>query len=202
MTSLNSLYFRSYMFSNSIRRPGTMRRVAGILLILVAPLLALGFQHSGGWIKYDSKEGRYSILLPSQPKVGSQEATTGDGVAFTQYKAAVFGADAAYMIGYFDYTDAMSFTIDKARDEMVAAVKGTLIGEKTVRLGSSLGREIRLLVKDANGSEYDMRARFFDIDRRVYVLQFLALKSADVAIADVKAARYFDSFQVAKPAQN
>jgi len=188
------------MFSNSIL-PGTTHRVAGILLMLIAPAFALGFQHSDDWITYDSKEGRYSILVPSQPTVGSQEATTADGVVFTQYKAAVV-SDVAYMIGYFDYTDAMTFTIDKARDGIVAALKGTLISEKTVRLGSSLGREIRLSAKDANGIEYDVRARLFDIDRRVYVLQFIAPKSTDLAIADVKAARYFDSFQVAKPAQN
>lgn len=42
-----------------------------------------------------------------------------------------------------------------------------------------------------------MLARFYDIDRRVYVIQFISLKSAEPGV-DEKAARYFDSFQVVR----
>jgi hypothetical protein len=173
-----------------------------MLLILIGPVLTLGVQHSDDWIKYESKEGRYAVMLPAQPTVGSQEAVTSDGVKFTQHKAAVVSADVAYMIGYFDYTGEMTFTFDKARDGMLSAVKGTLVKERPISLGGQLGRELRMLAKDENGNEYDMRARFYDVNRRIYVLQFIAPKSADVGMADVKAAKYFDSFEVVKPAQN
>jgi hypothetical protein len=179
-----------------------MRSLAGTVCILIGSALTLGVQHSDDWIKYDSKEGRYSVMLPVQPTVGSQEAVTSDGIKFTQYKAGVFREDAAYLIGYFDYTGEMTFTFDKARDGMVAGVNGTLIRERSIKLDTYLGRELRINAKDETGLEFDMRARIFDIGRRIYVLQFIAPKSADVGVADVKAAKYFDSFQVVRSTQN
>jgi hypothetical protein len=169
----------------------------GILLILFCPALAAG-QHSDDWIKYDSRGGRYSVQLPAQPKVGSQEATSSDGIKFTQYKAAVVSEDVAYMIGYFDYSASMTFTFDKARDGMVAGVNGTLVSERSISLGGYPGRELRVNAKDDTGTGYDMRARLYDVDRRIYVLQFIAPKSTAVEIADPKAAKYFDSFQVVR----
>jgi hypothetical protein len=60
------------------------------------------------------------------------------------------------------------------------------------------GGSIRgLYAKDSTGAEYLMLARFYDIDRRVYVIQFISLKSAEPGV-DEKAARYFDSFQVVR----
>lgn len=189
------------MFFKSIRRQRATRRTAGILLILISPALTPGVQHSDDWVKYDSKEGRYSVMLPGQPTIGSQEAASADGIKFIQYKASVFSANIGYLIGYFDYHAAMTFTFDTGRDGVVSAVKGTLISEKTITFESFPGREMRISAKDKNGIEYDMRVRFYDIDRRIYVLQFIAPKSIDVGMADVKAAKYFDSFQVVR-AQN
>ena len=190
------------MFYKSLVQRKATRRAAGILLILISPAVTLGVQHSDDWIKYDSKEGRYSVLLPTQPTVGSQEATSSDGIKFTQYKAAVFSGDVAYMIGYFDYTTDMTFTFDKARDGMIGAVNGTLLNERSISLGGYPGRELRVLAKDDNGNQYDMRARFYDVDRRIFVLQFIAPKSTPVEITDPKATKYFDSFQVVKASQN
>ena len=190
------------MSYKSLVQHKTTRRAAGILLILFSPALTLGAQHSDDWIKYDSKEGRYSVLLPAQPTVGSQEATSADGIKFTQYKAAVFSGEVVYMIGYFDYTASMTFTFDKARDGMVGAVNGTLLTERSISLGGYSGRELRVLARDESGAEYDMRARFYDVDRRIFVLQFIAPKSIAVEITDPKATKYFDSFQVVRASQN
>ena len=102
-----------------------------------------------------------------------------------------------YMIGYFDYTETMNFSLDGARDGMIEAVKGTLLAEKSISLGRYPGRELRVLAKDASGTEYLTRARYYDINRRVYVVQFIIPKSAEAESA-AKAAKYFDSFQVVK----
>jgi hypothetical protein len=177
------------MFTNQVAAK-MIRSVAAAFLFLALSSAAsvVAQTHSDDWIKYDSKEGRYSVMLPAQPTVSSQEASSSDGVKFTQYKAGVFHSDVAYMIGYFDYAGEMTFTFDKARDGMVAGVNGTLVRESNAR--------------DETGLEYDMRARLFDIGRRIYVLQFITSRSADVGMADVKAAKYFDSFQVVRAAQN
>ena len=168
-----------------------------MLLLVIIPVLSFGAQHSDEWVKYTSKEGRYSVLVPGQPTVDTQEATSADGDKFTQYKATVFSGGVVYLIGYFDYAAGTIFTFDKARDGMIDAVKGTLLSDQSISLGGSPGRELRLSAKDASGVEYLMLARFYDIDRRVYVLQFITPKSPEDEF-ERKAKRYFDSFQVVK----
>lgn len=172
---------------------------AAVLFLLISPVLILAIQHSDEWVRYNSKEGRYSVLLPAQPSVDSQEATSANGEKFTQYKATLSNGNVIYMIGYFDYASGTMFTLDKARDGMVDAVKGTLLSERSISQGGAPGREVRIQAKDS-GVEYLMMARFCDIDRRVYVIQLIAPKS-DEAGAEEKAARYFDSFRVLRVPQ-
>ena len=171
------------------------KRVFALAFLLLSSALVSAQTHDE-WIKYDSKEGRYSVLLPSQPTVDSQEATSTSGNKFTQYKATVAGADVVYMIGYFDYSPPTTFTLDKGRDGMVTAVKGTLLSERAISLGGAPGREIHVGAKDESGLEFVISARFYDIDRRVYVVQFITTKAGEAA--DMDANKYFDSFQVVK----
>ena len=190
------------MLTNQVAAKMMRRGAVAFLLLALSSAASVVAQTHTEWIRYDSKEGRYAVMLPAQPTVGSQEAETADGIKFTQYKAGVVNADVAYMIGYFDYAGEMTFTFDKARDGMVAGVNGSLVRERSIKLDSYLGRELRINARDETGIEYDMRARIFDIGRRIYVLQFIAPKSIDVGVADIKAAKYFDSFQVVRSAQN
>ena len=172
------------------------RTLFGVLFLFISSALVSAQTHDE-WIRYDSKEGRYSVLLPSQPTVNSQEATSASGNKFTQCKATVTGANVAYMIGYFDYSPPTTFTLAKGRDGMVNAVKGTLVSERSISLVGVPGLEIHVAAKDEAGSEFVIFARFYDIDHRVYVVQFITTKAGE-ATADMKANKYFDSFQVVK----
>jgi hypothetical protein len=180
-------------------RKTAIANFAIVLLLVFSPVLTFAIQHSGEWIKYNSKEGGYTVLLPGQPSVDSQEATSASGEKFTQYKATVSSGKVIYMIGYFDYPPGTVFDFDAARDRMMDGVKATLLGERSMSVGGAPGREIRLLMK-ISGDDYLMVARFYDVDQRVYVIQFIAPKS-DEARVEEKAARYFDSFQVVKTPQ-
>lgn len=171
---------------------------AAILLLLMSASLALSIQKPDEWIKYTSPEGRYSVLLPAQPKVGTQESATADGEKFTQYKAAVSDGNVVYLIGYFDHIPGTTFSLDKARDGMVGAIKGTLLSESAVSLGGSPGRDLRVSAKGSDGTEFLVRARFYDVDKRVYVLQFIIPKVEDDSASAEKTARFFDSFQATK----
>jgi hypothetical protein len=81
---------------------------------------------------------------------------------------------------------------------MIEGVKGTLVSERAISLGGYPGRDLRIRARDETGAEYDMRVRCYDIDRRVYVIQFIARKSIPEESVDQKAAKYFDSFLVVK----
>ena len=172
------------------------KAVAPIFLLLICAVVAPGVQNST-WINYNSPEGRYRVALPSQPELGTQESTTADGVKFTQYKATVAKEKAVFMVGYFDYVPGTTFSLDKARDGIVHGVKGTLLSENVISLAGSPGRELKV-VTNTEGTELVMRTRFFDVDKRVYVLQFIVLKTEDDETAVAKAAKYFDSFKVLK----
>ena len=98
--------------------------------------------------------------------------------------------DIVYIVGYFDALPGTIFSTDKARDGMVSAVKGTLLNETAISLSGYAGRELNISTKlgtdeptagtKAEGVEYLDRARFYEVEKRVYVLQLLAPKSLGV----------------------
>lgn len=172
--------------------------IATLFILLSAPG-ALSIQNSTEWIKYTSLEGRYTVSLPAQPKVSTQQATTADGEKFPQYLAAVIEpSDVAYMTGYFDYVPGTVFSADAARDGMVQRVNGTLISEKSISLGAYPGRDLKVLARAPGGSEYIVRARLYEAEKRVYILQFVVPKALDSEEMSGKGVKYLDSFQVIK----
>lgn len=174
------------------------KSVAAFLLLLWGASLALSFQKPGEWIRYTSPEGRYSVLVPSQPTLGTQESATADGEKFTQYKAVIGEGDVVYMIGYFEHVPGTTFSLDKARDGMVDALKGSGLSESAISIGGSPGRELKFTASAPDGTEFLLRARIYDVDKRVYVLQFISPKSVDENATVEKVARFFDSFQITK----
>lgn len=177
-----------------------MRKVVTTLLFLImCASLAFSMQTPTAWIKYDSAEGRYTVSLPAQPTLKTQEAMTNSGEKFTQYMATAVDGNTVYMIGYFDYQPPTTFSLEKARDGMLASVKGTLLKENLISLGGYSGLEFDVSAAAANGTEYLVRVRAYDVDKRVYILQFLYLKTLTEDVVRPRATKYFDSFHVKKP---
>src|SRR5216683_761344 len=165
------------VFWNFLRRTPMRKCVIGILLLFVSAPLALSIQNSSEWIKYTSEEGRYTVSLPVQPKITTQEATTAEGQKFPQHLASVIEpGDVAYVTGYFDEVPGTVFSADAARDGMMQRVNGTLISEKSISLGAYPGRDLRVLARAAGGGEYIVRARLYEAEKRIYVIQFIVKK--------------------------
>jgi hypothetical protein len=172
-----------------------MQKITTALLIVIGSAIACVAQDSGNWINYTSPTGRYSVLMPSQPKLMNQEGTSSSGAKVPQYVAVAEDSSATYMAAYFDYTAANSFSFDKARDGMLSNVKGTLLSEKSISLGGYPGREARISGKN-NGVEFLTRVRFYDVNKRVFIIQFIVIKGNDSSEAATKATKFFDSFKV------
>jgi hypothetical protein len=182
--------------------------LAAIFLLLVSASLAVCIQKPTEWIKYTSPEGRYSVSLPALPRLSAQEATNALGEKSPQYLAVVVEpGDVTFVIGYFDSVPGTIFSADAARDRMVRLINGTLITETTISLGDYPGRELKIVTtlpasnsavgeKTAKGVEYMLRARLYEADKRVYVLQLISPKSLESDALSAKATKYFDSFQV------
>lgn len=167
-----------------------------ILLLLFIASLASAVQDSG-WINYNSAEGRYTVSLPAQPKLDTQESATADGQKFLQYMATVQQPDVIYLVGYFDHLPGTTFSADRARDGMVSAVKGTLVSERIISLSGYPGRELRVAAK-FDTTDYILLAKLWDTENRVYVLQVVYPKSSESEAMNTNAAKYFDSFQILK----
>src|ERR1700682_2491135 len=104
-----------------------MRKAIAASTVLLASVLSIAAQSNVEWIKYASPEGRYNVSVPQQPKVSTQETTASTGEKVPQYRAASLDGNGVFMIGYFDYTAAMKFSFDRARDGMLLAMDGTLV---------------------------------------------------------------------------
>jgi len=168
-----------------------------ILILLMGAPLALSVQKPADWIRHVSLDGRYSVLMPAQPTLGTQEAASPDGAKFTQYKATFADDSGIYLVAYFDHVPGTTFSLEKARDGMVQAVKGTLLSDSAINLEENPGRELRLTAS-SEGIEFLLRAKFYNVGTRVYVLQFIVPKSRDTSATAADAARFFDSFQLTK----
>ena len=146
--------------------------------------------------RYTSPEGRYSVLLPAQPTLSSQQVNAPDGSPMTQYMVTAAGTMGMVMIAYFDYASDVVFSLDKARDGMVTSIKGILLDEHSMSLGGAPGRQLKISAKTEQGLEFIDRARFYDVKPRVYVLQCISPKSIDSAAIAERCEQFFDSFRV------
>jgi hypothetical protein len=110
--------------------------------------------------------------------------------------AMVADGNGMLMVAYFDYAADVVFSLDKARDGMISAIKGTLLDEHSMSLGGAPGRQLKISASTAQGMEFIDRARFYDVKPRVYVLQCIFPKSMDSAAIAERCDQFFDSFRV------
>ena len=174
-----------------------MRRVTIAVVLLLGSAPATMAQ-GGEWTKYTSTEGRFGVSMPQEPKISNQETTAATGEKLPQYLAVSQDGKGVVMVAYFDIGE-MTFSFDKARDGMLAAMSATLMGEETISLGSSPGRALKLLAKVSDGQEFIDRARYFQVGKRVYVLQCIFPKGEESSAIVEKCAKFIDSFKVDAP---
>jgi hypothetical protein len=184
-----------------------MKAIATTLIIfMMTAVFACGAKNAQNAQKqadstaYNSPEGRYSVLMPGKPELSSQEAPAHTGQKLTQYLAVCEDPDrandAVYIVAYFDLAPDMVYKFDEARDGYIKAVNGTLVSEKPIQLGKYAGRELRASAV-ASGKELILLARFYLVEKRVYLIQFLFDKSAESPRIAAKGAKFFDSFALA-----
>ena len=173
-----------------------MRRTFAILLVLLVSAFVSAAQASGEWIKYTSAEGRFSVSMPHEPKVSTQDTTAASGEKLAQFLAVSGDGNGGFMAAYFDYRSDMTFSLDKARDGMVATLHATVLAEDQISLGGSPGKQVKFLAKAETGEEFLDRARLYDVDRRIYVLQCIFPKAEDSPAIIAKCEKFFDSFKV------
>ena len=147
-------------------------------------------------ITYTSPEGRYTVTLSQQPTLTSQNVKAASGDNLLQYMASAPIGVGLAMIGYFDYPSTVVFSLDEARNGMVKSLNGTLMGEEAISLGGSPGRALTIAARTDSGIDFVDHARFYDVNRRIYVLQCLIPKANDNGATAQTCEDFFDSFRV------
>jgi len=159
------------------------------------------FQTETGWIKFTSPEGRFAVLLPHEPKFETVAASETSGI--TNYRYSDLESGYGFICEYFDVestgADLQRF-LDLTRDGILRGAGATKMGEEKISLNSYPGRELLMAFTVNEGTEITALTRIYLVDKRLYSLTFLHVKSMDATLASDIAKKFFASFEL-KPAQ-
>jgi hypothetical protein len=176
-----------------------MKRVVTLALVLASSVVGLVAQQPAEWVRFQSPEGRYAVLLPRQPTLTTQETTAATGEKLTQYLAQLEDGQAVYLVAYFDMAPDMTLTLEKARDGVLRAMKCTLAQESRITAAGSPALDFSAACV-LDGVDYIVRARVVAVGNRVYTPEIVYPKRE----ADARATaivRFLDTFQVTATGQ-
>jgi hypothetical protein len=149
------------------------------------------------WTKFTSPAGRFSVLLPHEPKFETVAASDTSGI--TNYRYSDLERGYGFICEYFDVdstgADLQSF-LDLTRDGVIRGAGATKIGEEKISLNSYPGRELQMAFTVNEGTEITARTRIYVVDKRLYSLSFLYVKSMDAALVADIGKRFFSSFEL------
>jgi hypothetical protein len=138
-------------------------------------------------VRYDSPEGRCSVVLPRFP-AGEHDERTDTHVILTEgqavYMAHRHGSSlAATLVG-------VDASLDKLRDGSAAEVQGSIEGEERIRCGKAPGREYIVLSKNR---DFASRNRIFIASAGVYGVSFTTHRGSE---RSALATAFLDSFRI------
>jgi len=173
--------------------PSLLRSAA---LILLASLASASAARSGpAWKLYSSREGRFSILMPSTPVHTKSQTAMGDVHTFDVTRKTV---PDVHMVMYSDFPgDVTAEMIDpileatvKGQSDSVSRVENV----KRIKLGRYPGREF---TKTYPGDRQTrtQRTRLYLVERRLYQVKAVTLAAEATS---TEATRYFTSFRLLK----
>lgn len=166
--------------------------------VLVLFLVLLPGCQKFSWREFTSAEGGFSVLMPGEAQAKTRTADTQAG-PITTHLFLYAGDQAAYMVGYTDYPEAVKQKLeiqkayDDARDADLASSGSTLISETPIMLMNTYpGREEQTLLKQGDG-KHAIRSRMFLVNGRLY--QTLVVAPRDELFSP-DAVKFMDSFKL------
>lgn len=133
------------------------------------------------YIKFETQEGGFSILLPEQPKHEVQSSVIGTvNMDLNMYY--VTNDNGEYGVAYGDFPDTImkSVNIDKLldglRDGMISTTKTKLLNEEKITIDKFQGKELKLEIED--GQKIAINRLFF-AKNRMYMLSVEKLKGQE-----------------------
>jgi hypothetical protein len=145
----------------------------------------------GSWVRLNSEEGGFSVLLPELVKDQSETNISAKG-PYTTHLFVAKTTKGVFIVGWVDYDPSFNFSVQSEleanRDNFVKGVKGTLLNTTRIVLNGNPGLEFT-----AETPQTMYRSRVYVIGRRPYQLITSTYKGQDNAD---NVARFFESFAV------
>lgn len=170
----------------------------GPICCLALPLLLGAGQDDlpANWKTQISKDGAFSVAMPSSAKAEKRVVKTATGQLDVHMLVAEGRDEALYAVSYSDFPEAevkrntVAKRLDNARDGAVSSARGKLRSEKSITLDNHPGREI---VVEKDGAVV-AKMRIYVINNRLY--QVMALCNGAGSSKD--AGIFMDSFRLTK----
>ncbi len=170
-------------------------------IINVVSMLALLLMFGcaiGGWQRFISEDGTFSIEMPGKPKASKIILPVEDGQTYLNVFMVDEKKDFVFSIAYVDFSYEVlqkkteEQILNDARDGAILNVQGTLLSESEVSIKQHPGREI--MIRSIDG-ESIIKARVFLAGNRQY--QLMVITSND-KVESFTVRRFLDSFNILK----
>jgi hypothetical protein len=167
-----------------------------IYLLPITSLIALALTgHPTSWKNYQSKSGRFAVMLPGRPVSQAMSINTPSGpLELRIFASQPVPGSTSFGVGYGDLPRDLalkrpaSVTLDGARNGAVANIHGRLLSSRNITLAGHPGREFRARV--ASGI---YASRIYLVGQRLY--QVIATTPQEQADS-TDVARFMTSFKV------
>jgi len=146
---------------------------------------------NGGWVRYNSVSGRFSVLMPETPDEKTETEQSDHG-PYTTHLFVVRDTKNVYLIGWVDYDPSFNFNrnaeLEANRDNFVKGIKATLVSTRTLNLDGYPALEFSAETEDRT-----FQSRVYMVGRRPYQIVIGTPKDEPDAVS---MNRFFSSFKV------
>ncbi len=146
---------------------------------------------TGSWVRLNSDEGQFSVLLPELAKDQAETKSSPKG-PYTTHLFVARTAKGVFLVGWVDYDPSFNFGVQSEleanRDNFVKGVKATLLNSNRITLEGNPGLEFT-----AETPQTTFKSRVYIVGRRPYQLIAGTYKGQDNSD---EVARFFASFEV------
>jgi hypothetical protein len=145
----------------------------------------------GGWAKFSSDEGRFSVVMPGTP-LEMFETTPSDHGPYTTHLYILRKEPNVFLIGYVDYDPSFNFNkqaeLEMNRDNFIKGIGATLLTTRALRIDG-----YSVLEFTAEGPQRVFTSRVYMVGRRPYQIVIGSPKGVDDSVT---INRFFNSFKV------
>jgi hypothetical protein len=146
---------------------------------------------NGGWVRFNSVTGRFSVLMPETPEDKAETTQSGHG-PYTTHLFIVREDPNVFLIGYVDYDPSFNFNrqaeLEANRDNFVKGISATLVSTRTTTIDG-----YSVLEFIAETADRTFKSRVYMVGRRPYQIVIGYPKGNDEA---APIGRFFNSFKV------